>query len=421
MIIHQPEFISKDGQTIVWSRVELAKRRTNFPDYFWYRVPERYAPYLSLQSDAFLAPGLIAAMHFGEDIDVQGVVSPRLAYHLDEYQFLLNFHQPNDVWPVSIRYEHLAPLAQKPEGVACTFSGGVDSFFTLQKHLPQSQPITDYQITHALFIDLFDIVYGNAKRYDRLLDGYRSLLGGLGVELVPMQTNLIRVILPRLKLPYFFGPVLAGCGMILGGLFKRYYVSASRDHAQLAIRASSSNPLSDRLLSTDTLDIIHYGGAYRRVKKVEALCNWQPVREHLRVCGSPDLDGYILNCSRCEKCMRTMIPLYALGKLDQFKTFSKPFRTNSDVLRWARKYDPRYDQYAPETFTFVKRHKPGLLPWLWLAAFLGTIRYQLLKLLPAFLKRWLMQYGFFIDKLKQENAFENPVVINFISSMDSKE
>ncbi|MBW8012838.1 MAG: hypothetical protein FVQ83_16600 [Chloroflexi bacterium] len=62
MIIHQPEIISQGGYTTVWAKVELEKKIENFPEHIWYRVPDQFGDYLSLQSDAFLVP--VSSSHF---------------------------------------------------------------------------------------------------------------------------------------------------------------------------------------------------------------------------------------------------------------------------------------------------------------------------------------------------------------------
>ena len=419
MIIHQPETIRRDGDAILWSRIEMARKRDNFPDYIWYRVPEAYSRYLSPQSDAFLVPALIAGMHFGEDIEVRGAVSPRLAYSLQEYQFLLHFHLSKYLRCVAIRYNQLQAWNTKPKGVAATFSGGVDSFFTIKAHLPESQPIPEYRITHALFIQNFDIVNRDIDKYQALFLRFQGVLREFGIELVPMETNLLNTILPWLSLDYFYGPVLAGCGMVMGGLFKRFYIPSSRDYYQLAIRESSSNPLADRLLSTDSLDIVHHGANVRRVEKIVSLSDWKPAQDHLRVCIYAEFAEQNLNCSRCEKCSRTMFPLYVLGKLDQFNTFSRPFRSKWDTLGWARKLDPSRDQYMPETFAFTREHRSNLLPWLYFATCLGGIRYWLVRLTPGFIWRWLRRNGHFIDTFRLVNALDNPAVIDLIHSVAS--
>jgi len=417
MIIHQPEILKQDNHTIVWAKIELETRPKNFPDYLWYRLPDKYDDYICTNSDAFLVPGLVAGMHFGEDIQVRGTVSPRLAYHLDEIQFLLNFWMPNEVRPVSIHYELLKPAQVQPQAVGCTFSGGVDSWFTLWNHLPQNQPIQEFRLTHALFINLFDITSRNTSKYLRLGEHYRSELQKLGIELITLETNLVSLLIPRLRLLAFFSPVLAGCALLMQGLFKRFYIASGGDYYKLTRRLSSSNPLTERLSSTDTLEFIHFGSVYSRHKKIEILSDWQLAQQNLRVCGRPDLSEQLLNCSRCEKCMRTMFPIYALGKMDQFTTFAKLFTTNKDTLMWARKFNP--DQSAlPGLFQFIKNQKPDLLPWLRCIVLLGSLRYRFLKRIPESAKIFLQRFGYYHDLLKVENAFEKPEIIQVIRARD---
>lgn len=415
MIIHQPETITQNDHTIIWTKIELKNHRENFPDILWCRIPSQFADGISLQSDAFLLPGLLAGMHFGEDIEVRGNVSPRLAYHLDEYQFLLHFRMPQDIRPVKVHYQNLKPLEADPRAVGSTFSGGVDSLFTLWKHLPENQPIAGYQVTHVLFINGFDILLKDKTTYGGLFDRYQRALSEFNIPLVPLQTNLVSVILPRLMYRLFYGPVLIGCAQVLAGLFKRFYVPSSRDYYQLKIRESSSTPLSDMLLSTETLDIVHHGATHRRVEKIEEISDWGFAQENMRVCQHSFLDGDFMNCSRCEKCVRTMIPIYALGAMDKFKTFSKPIRANQEGLWWARKYDLNKD-YVPEIIPFVKRHKPDLVPWLRFAAVIGTARFWFLRLIPGFIKNRLKRYGYFVDSLKEQYAFDDPDMIQIIRS-----
>jgi hypothetical protein len=418
MILHQPEILRQDGHTIVWARIELSVKQENFPETLWYRVPEGYEGNLSLHSDAFLVPGLLAGMQFGEDIEVRGAVSPKLAYHLEEYQYVLHFRMPEDVRPVEIKYHQLKSLNAKPEGVGVTFSGGVDSLFTLWKHLPQNQNILDYQITHGLFILGFDIHFTEKKQYYQLLNSYQ--LGGerIGISIIPLETNIVQIIVPRLYYPHFYGPILAGCAHVLGGLFKRFYIPSSRDYHQIRIWTSSSDPLSDPLLSSDSLNLIHHGATHRRVEKIVEISRWKFAQDHLRVCFNKEYDESGLNCSRCEKCTRTMVPLYALDVMGEFATFKKPFRTNRDGLWVARKFNPSQG-YVPETTQFVREHKPDFLPWLIAATLLGTIRYWLLKMIPGFLKKGLERFGYFVDPLKEENAFEDPAIIQLIRKVSS--
>lgn len=417
MIIHQPEIIQKDGYAILWSRIELAQKRVNFPDHIWYRVPERYASYLSTHSDVFLVSGLLGGMYFNEDIEVRGSVSPRLAYHLDEYQYVLNFRKPNIVRPVSIQYERLAPLERKPFAVGTTFTGGVDSLFTVWEHLPENQTDPNYQVTHGVFIRGFDILHTENENYQQLFAEYIKQASFLGIELIELETNMLSIAHQRLDLSYLFGPFIVSSGLALSGLFKRFYVPSSWDYHMLFRTAHASDPLLDGFLSTDSMDIIHHGSTKRRVEKVEAIANWDVAQKSLWVCLDAKFEEHSWNCSRCEKCVRTMIPLYALGVMGSFEKFEKPMFRNWEVVWYARKFSLR-NNFFSEMFLFLKRQMPELLPWLYLATMLGYIRYFIVKSLPTVVRQWLRRYGYFVTNDEAPDAYELLEVTHLIRGYD---
>ena len=326
MIIHQPEIITKDGHAIVSARIEMANKQINFPEYIWYRVPDRYASALDTQSDAVLVGSLLAGMYYSEDIQVRGTVSPRLAYHLDEYQFILNLRMPKVMHRVSIHYEHLKPLAAHPVGVGSTFSGGVDSLFTIWKHLPQNQLDPNFQVTHGIFIRGFDILHRERDDYQQLFDQFTIQAAKLGFEVIELETNMVSITHQRMDLSYSYGPLIVSTGLALPNLFHRFYVPSSGDYYMLKNHAYTSDPMVDGFLATDTMDIIHHGSTHLRVEKVEAISNWETAQKLLWVCLDAKFEEHSWNCSRCEKCVRTMIPLYALGVLDKFSSFEKPIK-----------------------------------------------------------------------------------------------
>jgi len=417
MILHTPQITIKENHTIVWSKIELAKKRTDFPSYLWFRLSTSHKQYLSLQSDAFLASALLAAMNLGETLEVCGPVSPRMAYHLEEYQFILSQNFPKDLRPVEIIYQRLENPAVQPRGVGVTFSGGVDSLYTLWNHLPQNQPIPSHRITHALFIHGFDIFNKDIPVYDKFLTKYKMALREIDIELCYIETNLVSAIIPRQNFAFFYSSVLAGCAHLLAGLFRLFYIPSSWSYFQWG--NPYSFPLTDRLLSSDTLGIIHHGATCRRVDKVKAIVDWKFAQLNLRVCPNTafqDPSSEWSNCSRCEKCLRTMIPIYALGRMAQFETFSKPLRSNRSCLWWARKYSP-YPGFTGEIIPFVQKYKGEMVPWLRVAALFGMMRYQLLKLVPRVVKRWLQRFGYFIDPFTKQDTYENIEVVKFLESI----
>jgi len=414
MIIHQPELISKNGYTTVFSRTEVNNKVGFFPEFIWYRVPEQYGSFLTTQSDAFLVPGLLAGMYFGDDIEVRGAVSPMLAYHLEEYQFLLRFQCPNYLNHIEIDFERLEPIQSTCNAVGSTFSGGVDSLFTIWKHLKKNQAMPDHQVTHGVFIKGFDILPDEDQHYQFMVEKYKQAAAQIGIELIPLETNMVSIIHQRLPLTLFPGPIIAAAGHALAGGFRRFFIPSSWDYQILKNNSSTANPLMDRLLSTDTLDIIHHGSTHRRVDKVREISNWEIAQKLLWVCEKHKFEKDHWNCSRCEKCLRSMIPIYTLGKMGAFTTFKKPLKSDRDLLWWARKFSPQRG-FIREIFSLAKEHKPCLLPWLGIAAALGFLRYWLvIRLLPGSIKTWLRRYGYFTARNEAPNAYEVPEINQYI-------
>ena len=65
-----------------------------------------------------------------------------------------------------------------------------------------------------------------------------------------------------------------------------------------------SNPITDHLLSSAAMEVVHDGAAFGRAAKIAAIAEWRAGCENLRVCWQGDHQGR--NCGRCEKCQRTM-------------------------------------------------------------------------------------------------------------------
>ena len=103
------------------------------PERLWFIFPEEHIDNLTDRSDAFLPALLLLAMSLNEQVEVRGQVSPKLAYGLQEYQRIFNFWNPGKFSPVDIHYDQLTspPKGEDQTKVMTSFSGGVDSFFTL--------------------------------------------------------------------------------------------------------------------------------------------------------------------------------------------------------------------------------------------------------------------------------------------------
>ncbi len=405
MIIHQPEILRQNDHSILWTRIEIDKEDGFFPEIVWFRVPNPYASSFTTQSDPFLITGLLGGMFFGEEVEVRGTVSPQLAYNLNEYQHILCFRFPKLLQKVKINFDRLAPIETGGKAIGTPFSGGVDSLFTIWKHLPLNQPNLDFQVTHGLFIKGFDILHTAEENYLFLYNQYNFWAERIGLNLIPIETNIVGITHKRLALSFFYGPYIISCGLSLGGLFQRFIMPSSWDYGYLRKKSYASDPLVDPLLSTETFDISHHGANYRRVEKLELISDWELAQNILWVCQEHKFENSGWNCSRCDKCIRTMTPIYTLGKLEKFKSFSIPFKKNSDVLWWARKFSLRHNFYS-ELIPFVRDHKPDFLPWLRLTIFFGIIRNFLVTNMPGIARKWLRRYGYYVTRNEAPDAYE---------------
>jgi hypothetical protein len=240
------------------------------------------------------------------------------------------------------------------------------------------------------------------EKFWHLYAHFQKTLKELNVELIPIETNLVRTMIPRNNFLKFPSHILASCAHLLGSLFRVFYVPSSRDYALIKRFPYGSTPLADSLLSTETLEIVHHGSTHSRVGKVKEISDWEFAYKNLRVCTNPEITW---NCSQCEKCTRTMIPLYALDRLGIFDTFGKPFNKNRDIIRRARKFNPK-KRTAPELLPFAKKHKPEIIPWLRIASIIGNARFYLVTYLPNPLKNWLKKYGYYIGPDEEPLSYE---------------
>ncbi len=334
MIVHAPIKTIEDGQICIAARFEMQKPIPFLPPTLWYSFPEHYAKQIHSRSDAFAPTALLIAMYSGEDLRVQGAISPKLAYNLYEYQEIFLAWYPNLFQRIEIQYEQLElpPSFESTNAGVTAFSGGVDSFYTLWANLPKNQPIPHAQVTHGLFVRGIDLRLDDKANYLSTVEPYDQMFKDLGLELIQAATNANQFAEFRIDWPIFFGAPLIGCAMLLAPWLTRFYVPSSM-LSYLKLIPQGSHPLIDHLLSTETTEIVHHGAAINRYDKLDKLVHWPVTHHKLRVCADKLRLAGLSNCSACHKCYRTMTLLELLDALPNYKNFSKKM-SPVDYLRW---------------------------------------------------------------------------------------
>ena len=334
MIVHEPLFEEREGLIEVSARFELSLPIPFMPESLWYRFPIRYRESLNGRLDAFAPTALLVAMFAGEDIEFKGRLSPRLAYHLQEYMEIFHSWDSKLYKKVGITYGQLEePVQADGKKMVCSaFSGGVDSFYTLWAHLPQNQTIAQAQVSHGLFLHGFDLRLDDPSNFEAASDAYAGIFQDHGMELIHASTNAYQFSEFRINWTMFFGAPLIGAALLLGDRMQRFYIPSGMP-SYLDLFPQGSHPLIDHLLSTESTEVVHHGASLGRYEKLEALVSWPATFNKIRVCSDKLKMHGVENCSACHKCYRTMAFLELLDALPNYRNFSGRMRP-VDYLRW---------------------------------------------------------------------------------------
>ncbi|MCO6412677.1 MAG: hypothetical protein J5I92_08030 [Thiogranum sp.] len=271
-------------------------------------------------AEPFLPAALIPSMRRGWTIRVDGALSPALVEGAQQIQNVMcGWYR--ELQPVSIEAQPRAhDDTALPRAVAAFFSGGVDSFFTLQQHRDE--------LTHLVFVHGFDLPLDQEERRREMANNARQVAEQLQLQLVEVETNM-RDFGDRYVNweKAYFGAGLGAVALLLAPRFARIYLPASVSHEQVI--PMGSHPDLDHHWSNGRIDVLHDGVEYGRFDKIQAIADWPLIVDHLRVCYQPVNEG--LNCGRCHKCQWTMMILEALGRLDAMRVF--PSTTDPQLLR----------------------------------------------------------------------------------------
>jgi hypothetical protein len=305
---------------------------------------------------------------------------------LEEYAGVFQVWQPKNFKPIDFDFQKIkaAELRPEPRAVGQAFSGGVDSFFTLWSHLPENQPLEEFRVTHGLFIQGMDFELSETAAYQSALQKLSLLFKDSGLTLIPAATNGRDFWRYRISLEIMYGTLVIGTAMALGKLLTKFYFPAT--YAYSHIVPVGSSPVSDHLLSTENLQIIHHGGRFSRHKKMDRIVGWEPVQRYLRVCARTpkEMDG--MNCSRCNKCMQIGARLEIFGVYSKFETFKQPFSWFA-YIPWGirnRLGDFTYREVLPQAIATRRWDIYALMVFARTFSWINrTIRNSLLRLLPS--------------------------------------
>lgn len=194
---------------------------------------------------------------------------------------------------------------------ALAFSCGVDSFHALA---------TGRKPDLLVAVQGFDIALDDEFRMMEFASSVEAVAAETGIRWTIVRTNLRKH--RSAGRPWLWershGGALASVGHVLGDTVGRFGIAASYSRTNQHPWGSTID--TDPLFSSDRVAIEHVGASEHREQKVRILSDNPLAQRHLRVCwANLSKSG---NCSRCGKCLATMLLLAELGALDKFPVFN---------------------------------------------------------------------------------------------------
>jgi hypothetical protein len=293
----------------------VLKRRGQDDFTLWFDVPAGQAEKITSNADPFLLGMLFLIMQDGAALRVRGTVSPSLLRNLDTFAGIWRAWYPDLYQPLNIHadVEQEAQSRQEQTAALISFSGGVDSCFSVMRHMHGDIGRRSQVISGAVFSHGFaDVPLGQDAVFDLCCQHNRELLGSLGIELIPVKTNILELPLRgRHVWAHCHGCAIAAQLSLLANGFSCGLVPNSIPFNRIHMRYGSS-PLITCWLSSGTFPLIDDGGDASRLQKTAALAHWPEALRHLRVCNTPTSSS--LNCGVCEKCVRTILSFRVVGQ-----------------------------------------------------------------------------------------------------------
>lgn len=296
-------------------------------------------------------------------------------------------------------------------GVAAFFSGGADAFNTLVMHADEKPTL--------LTVWGADVTFEDTDGWNNVLEHLKDTAKQFDVDYVTIKSCLRRcfdqgILHAKVKASKdsWWHGFQHGIGLIGHAAPIAYvmgketiYFASSFTAADKGKVTCASDPTIDNMLKFANSNIIHDGYEFARQMKIHNITKFSHERNKevsLRVCWKSTGGS---NCCECEKCMRTMLGVYAehfeprkFGFTctdEKFKENAQKMKTTLNPMIGELRYGPiqdamhknwKYDEVLPELkwFYSINRSKIGYHP---VQAFIENLKQYKYKMEKKFRRK----------------------------------
>lgn len=335
-------------------------------------MPASISPYLN-KDDAtpFLVALLPQAAYLGEDLVVDAAISQRVFYGIENNLFPLWKKDSKMFKPVKIKHKGFIQAANdggmNAGHVGTGISCGVDSFAAIKMSLEKYEGA--YKLDTLAFFNAGShrSTGGLSKEESRKLffdrmNNSEACARELGLDFLWVDSNLGEF----LKTKYVQVHVFCNFSAVLacGRYFSKYYYASGypleeADVLKLDSDTSRYEIYLSQLLSTEEISFSISGENMTRIEKVEYISEMPTAQKYLNVCFMEKN-----NCGVCEKCVRTQLELYALGKLDSFSRVFDVEKFKADLSKHLKRaYRLSYSRVYQDIIFCIEDSQKSISVW----------------------------------------------------------
>ncbi len=316
IIIGKPYVKTQNGKSRLTANVDIDGSSRDV----WFEVDSQFEKYLCYErSDAFVVAILNYAMRHGHDMETKAPIGEDLYYQLTTDLIPALADNSKVMHHTQLIADVDSSILPNAGAVGTGISCGVDSFHALAMESETKFP--KHNLTHLAFNNVGS--HGEGEHARKLFAERKELAKNFckefGFVYVEGDSNLHDAIPQNHYLTHTYSSMFSV--FALQKLYSvYYYASSGHPYNKFSVKDNEKHAsglyelLLLSCLSSHSLKIYSEGGDKNRLKKIQAVVKYTPSYNYLNVC-----INQFHNCGKCEKCIRTLVALDALNKLDEYR------------------------------------------------------------------------------------------------------